>query len=206
MRKLLAVTLAALLAVPAALPAQTTIRGTAAGTVPSTRATYVASTGAQATTAAILLSLEAGPTKSIRVTRVCYAASVATAAAAVVVTMRRTTAASSGGTAAVNEGTGTTVVTKLDPASANFSGVARLGGTPGTAGATLDQWGFTAGELGAGAADPPGQPTQCVYFGGAGQQMPTVQPGIVNGISVNVSSHGAGGLAAGAISIEFIEE
>ncbi len=165
---------------------------------------YVASVGAQATTAAILLTVEAPSGNAFTVERICTSGSVATAAAAVMTTVRRTTTASSGGTALTNEGTGTTAVTKLDYADGNYNGVARLNGTPGTAGATIDQWGYTAGELGAGAADPPSQLPFCKAYGSEmSSKAIRVPAGVANGVSVNLASHGAGGLAAGAISIEF---
>jgi hypothetical protein len=165
---------------------------------------YIATVGAQATTAAILLSVEAPSSNTLTIERICTSASAATAAAAVVVTVRRTTTASSGGTALTNEGTGTTAVTKFDYADGNFAGIARLGGTPGTAGATIDQWGYTAGELGAGAADPPSMAPFCKTYGAEmGSKAPRIPAGVSNGMSVNVGSHGAGGLASGSISIEF---
>lgn len=176
--------------------------GTAAGATDS--ACYVANVGAQATTAAILLSVEAPASNTLTIERICTSGSTATAAAAVVTTVRRTTTASSGGTALTNEGTGTTAVSKLDYGDGNFNGVARLNGTPGTAGATIDQWGYTAGELGAGAADPPSQLPFCKTYGAEyGSKPIRVSAGTANGMSVNIASHGAGGLAAGAISIEF---
>lgn len=165
---------------------------------------YRASVSGQATTAAVLLSVEAPSTHRLRLVRVCIGSSGATAAAAVTVTVRRTTTASSGGTALTAEGTGTTAVSKLAAEHVNFTGVARLGGTPGTAGATIDQWGFTVGELGAGAADPASLPIFCEDYEGIKSLV--VPAGTANGFSINVSAAGAGGLSSGAISATFATE
>jgi hypothetical protein len=162
---------------------------------------YIASVSGQATTAAIILSIEPSATVGLRLQSWCITTSNATAAAAVTVTVqRRTTAASSGGTALTAEGTGTTAVSKLNPSSASFPGIARLGGTPGTAGAVFDQISFAVGEVAAGAADPFGPSPVCVAYGGVGQlPMPSIAPGATNGISINISAAGAGGLASGSI-------
>lgn len=176
---------------------------------PSTRATYTVSMGAQATTAAMTLSIEAGAAagQGLRLAGFCISTSVATAAAKVDVVIQRRTTASSVGTACVAEGTAVGVcnVSKHDPAGANFPGIARNGGTPGTAGAVLWQTGFTVGELGAGAADPNGQPTFCYEFP-LGSQAPSVAVGIANGLTINVSAAGAGGLASGAINAIVVVE
>lgn len=162
---------------------------------------YIASVSGQATTAAIIVSVEASASRRLRVTSICANTSAATAAAAVTVTIqRRTTAASSGGTALTAEGTGATAVTKLNPNTENFPGVARLGGTPGTAGAVLDQWGLTVPEIGAGTADPGWTTPLCRPYN------IVVPSGVTNGISVNISAAGAGGLASGAISVTVVAE
>ena len=169
------------------------------------RSTYVASVSGQATTAATLVSLEASSNQRVWISKVCVATSPATAAAAVTVTLQRRTTASSGGTALTNEGTGTTAVSKLDPNDSNFAGIARLNGTPGTGGAVIDQWGFVAPVITAGGAAP-----FCLnyYDDGAGVpiKIPTIAAGVANGISVNVSAAGAGGLADGAVSIYFFTD
>lgn len=176
--------------------------GTAAGDTATP--CYIASVGAQATTAAILLQVEAPAGNALTIERICTSVSTATANVAVVTTVRRTTTASSAGTALTAEGTGTTAVSKMDYADPNFTGVARLNGTPGTAGATIDQWGFIPGEIGAGAADPASLPPDCKAYGNQNGSKPIrVQAGTANGMSVNISTHGAGGLASGAISIDF---
>ena len=165
------------------------------------RATYIATVGAQATTGAILLSIESSATQGFRLLGWCVSSSSATAAAAVNVTVRRTTTASASGTQLTAEGTGSTAVSKMYPGHANFPGIARLGGTPGTDGATLDQVGFTVGEIAAGTADPHGPEPICkTYLNTAGIPVPEVVAGTANGISINVSSAGSGGLASGSIT------
>jgi hypothetical protein len=159
--------------------------------------TYVASVSGQPTTAAILLTVEAPAAQGFRLVRWCVSGlSNATAAAAVTVTVRRTTTASSGGTALTAEGTGTTAVSKYIPTSANFPGVARLNGTPGAAGAVFDQIGYTV----ATAFASPDAGLMCKEYGLAGEAQPSVPPGVTNGISINVSAIGAGGLSSGTLT------
>ena len=171
----------------------------------SDRPTYIASTGAVATTAAYSLQVEASASLGFRVTQICVSVSNATAAAAVNVVVRRTTAASTGGTALTAEGTGTTAVSKMDPADGNYGGVARSGGTT-TNGATIDQFGFMVGELGAGTADSAGPPPYCKVYGLNGEKLPRIVAGTANGISIAVSAPGAGGLAMGSVSATIIAE
>lgn len=173
---------------------------------PSTRATYTCSAGGLATTAAYALSLESEVSRGYRIARICVGSSVATAAALQTITVRRTTTASSGGSAVTAEGTGTSSIAQHVPGTGNWGGVCRITGTAGTAGALLDTWGQTVGELGAGAADPGSPPVFCKTYGDAGEQMPTVASGVANGVDVRVTAAGAGGLAAGSISITFIAE
>lgn len=172
----------------------------------STRATYTCSAGGLATTAAYALSLESEVSRGFKIARICVGTSVATAAALQTITVKRETAASSGGTAVTAEGTGTSSVAQHVPGTGNWGGVCRITGTAGTAGALLDTWGMTVGELGAGAADPGSPPVFCKTYGGAGEQMPTVASGTANGVDVRVTAAGAGGLASGSIAITFIAE
>lgn len=173
----------------------------------SNRPTYIASVSGQATTGAYLLSIESSSAVGFKITKICYSSSPATAAAAVTVTVqRRTTAASSGGTALTNEGTGATAISKMDPADANYPGIARLNGTPGTAGAVLDQQHLTVAEIAAGTADPGDTYERCIDYCRAGEKCPTAPIGVVNGISINVTAAGAGGLAAGGITATIISE
>lgn len=67
-------------------------------------------------------------------------------------------------------------------------------------------WGWTVGEIGAGAADVPGQQMQCKKYGQNGEQMPYVASGTANGVTIAVTAAGAGGLASGAIAVTFIAE
>lgn len=171
-----------------------------------TRPTYACSAGGLATTALYNLSIEASAGTGFKLAKVCVGVSNATAAALVTVTIQRRTTASSGGTAATAEGTATPAVSKFDPVDANFGGICRITSTLGTAGAILDQWGFTVGEIGAGAADPTSEAVLCVPYGENGAKMPVVQAGVANGLSINVSAPGAGGLASGSISAVIIYE
>lgn len=168
----------------------------------SSRATYIASVSGQDPASAIILSLEASAGTGIKVQRICSSMSPATASAAVTVTVQRRTTASSGGTALTAEGTGATAVTKLDPSSSNFGGVARLGGTPGTGGAVIDQWGYVTGTV----ANNTGLAMFCMPYAIAGTKPIYITAGTANGITVNISAHGAGALLDGAISILFTVE
>lgn len=163
----------------------------------SNRPTYIAAVAGQATTAASTLSLEASATKGFRVVKVCVTSSAATAGAAVTVTIQRRTTASTGGTALTADGTGTTTVSRTDLTDATFPGIARLNGTPGTAGAVVDQFSFVVPEVGTVDAQSP--PPQCVVYTDGGTKPPRVPAGVANGLSINVSSAGAGGLAGGSI-------
>lgn len=176
----------------------------------STRASYSVSMSAQATTAAILLSIEAAAGTGFKLAGFCWTTSNATAAAAVTVSVQRRTTASTGGTACTAEGTTVSGagcdVSKMDPADGNYGGVARNGGTAGTAGAVLDQIGHQAGIVATGAG---GTPPVCQWYsGGAGSamKMPIVAAGTANGLTINVSAAGAGGIAAGAITAFIIAE
>lgn len=171
----------------------------------SSRVTYVASASGLATTALYNLTVEAGASQGFKVTQICVSSSNATAAAAISVTVNRRSTASSGGTVIANEATGN-AVSKMDPADASWAGIVRLTSTLGTIGATLDSFSMKVGEIGAGTADVPSLPVFCRVYGLNGEKLPTVQAGVTNGLSVNVSAAGAGGLAAGSISIVFIAE
>lgn len=170
----------------------------------SQRVTYVASVSGVATTALYNLTIEAGGSQGFKVSQICVGVSNATAAAAVNVTVNRRTTASSGGTLIANEATGNSV-SKMDPADASWAGIVRLTGTLGTIGPTLDSWSFQVGEIGAGAADP-GSGVFCRLYGLNGEKLPTVVAGVTNGLSVNVTAPGAGGLASGSISVIFVAE
>jgi hypothetical protein len=174
----------------------------------STKATYGASVGALSCNATNLLVIESAAGTGFKLASWCVSySSVATAAAAINVFVRRETAASSGGTALTAEGTGTTSISQFVPGTGNYGGVARGGAaTSGAAGATLDQVGFTIGELGAGVADPPSPGVFCRTYGLAGDQLPAVASGIANGIVISMSASGAGGLSNCALSAVIIAE
>lgn len=172
----------------------------------STVATYNASSSALVTTSAYTMQLESESGRGMRVYRICVGVTNATAAAGVTVTVNRRSTASSGGTQLTQEGTGADAIVKLDPNDSSWSGVARRTPTLGTIGPTVDQWGFAIGELGAGTNDHPSQAVYCRDYGQWGLKPITVLAGTANGLSVSVSSLGAGGLAFGSISVMFAGE
>jgi hypothetical protein len=169
------------------------------------RTTYIAAVASQATTVGLVLSIEAFATTGFKLAKVCVSSSNATAAAAVSVFVERRTTASSGGVQLTAEGAGTAAISKMHPSAANYGGVVRHGGTPGTVGARLDAWSFAIGEIGAGTADPD-SPVICKDYGLNGEQLPTVAAGTANGLSITVTAAGAGGLASGSISATIIVE
>lgn len=173
---------------------------------PSARTTYVASSSALTTTALYSMQIEAGAALGFKLSSFCVGVTNATAAAGVTIAINRRSTASSGGTQLTAEGTGADSVSKMDPAAANFPGVARRTPTLGTVGATLFQTGFQIGELAAGTADPTGLSPFCKQFGENGEQLPTVSAGTSNGISITVSSLGSGALAFGSIAATLIVE
>lgn len=172
----------------------------------SQRPTYMATAGGLVTTAAYSMQLEAEVSRGFHVAEICVSTSNATAAALQTVTVRRTTAAGSGGTTLTAEGTGTVGVTQMVPGTGNWGGRSVHTGTAGTAGAVFDSWGWTVGELGAGTADGASEQMHCKKYGQNGEQMPYVASGTANGITINVTAAGAGGLASGSITVTFIAE
>lgn len=174
----------------------------------STAATYQCVALGLVTTAAYTMQLDAEAARGLRIQKICVGSSVATAAALQTITIQRRTTASTGGTAATAEGTASPAVSKLDQAEAagNYSGRCAVTPTLGTAGAVLDGWGQTVGELGAGAADPGGPSVFCKNYGDESEKAIAVSAGTANGISVSVSAAGAGALASGSITIMFIAE
>lgn len=172
----------------------------------SAEASYTCNASGLVTTALYSMQLEAEVSRGFQVKRVCVGVSNVTAATAVTVTINRRTTASSGGTAATAEGTASPSVSKRDPADGNFGGVCRQTGTLGTIGALVDSFSFQVGELGAGTADVQGPAVFCKEYGERGMKPITVLAGVANGLSVSVSAPGAGGLAAGSISIDFTAE
>lgn len=172
----------------------------------STRPTYECTATGLATTAAFNMTIEASAGTGFKLSSYCVGLSNATAAALVTVNVNRRTTASSGGTVAANEATASPSMSKMDPADGSYGGICRITSTLGTIGPLLDGQGFTVGELGAGAADPPGPAAFCKFYGLNEGKMPTVLAGATNGLSITVTAPGAGGLAAGSITATIIAE
>lgn len=172
----------------------------------SVAATYQCTATGLVTTALYSMQLDGEAARGFRVQKVCVGGSNATAAALQTITIQRRTTASTGGTAATQEGTASPSVSKLDPADGNYTGRCAVTPTLGTAGAILDGWGQMVGELGAGAADAPSLGVFCKTYGDESEKAPAVLSGTTNGLSVSVTAAGAGGLAAGSITIMFIAE
>lgn len=172
----------------------------------STAASYTCVATGLTTTAAYSMQLDSEASRGFRIKRICVGTTVATAAALQTVTVQRRTTASTGGTAATSEGTASPAVSRHDPGDSTYTGRCAVTPTLGTAGAVLDGWGYTIGELGAGAADTNSQMIYCRDYSKDETKGLINASGTANGISVNVSSAGAGGLAAGSISITFIAE
>lgn len=112
-----------------------------------------------------------------------------------------------GGVISVRDSSTGAVVPNVGDASNNAVRVnivagAGSGGTSSSFGAV----GWMVGELGAGAADPPSQPPFCKEYGNVGGKAPTVIAGTANGLTISVSSAGAGGLAAGSIAATIVAE
>jgi len=170
----------------------------------STVATYTCTATGLTSTAIYSLNLQAEAARGFKIQKICVSAnSPATAAAAVNVTVQRRTTAATVGTLAAQEGTASPSVSKHDPADGNWTGECRVTPTLGTAGAVLDGWSQTVGELGAGLADPGSGTPFCKTYGDESEKAPAVLAGTANGASVLVSSVGAGALAAGSITITF---
>lgn len=159
----------------------------------STRTTYIASVSAATAATAHTLSIESAAGTGFKLAKFCVTVSNAAAASSIAVTVQRRTTASSAGTALTNNGTGTTAITSMDGTS-SYGGIARLDGTPGTAGAVLDQHQIQIGIIATGAGS---EVPYCVQYGGLGEQMPTVAAGVNNGLSIAVPTLGAGSLATG---------
>lgn len=167
----------------------------------STRSTYNAITAANTAATAHTLTIESAAGTGFRLVEWCISTSNATAASAVNVIVNRRTTASTGGTALTNNGTGNTAITSFDGAS-SYSGIARLDGTLGTLGATIDQRQVQVGIIATGAGAEVGF---CKRYGDSGEQLITVLAGVTNGISISVPSFGAGSLAT-SISATIIQD
>jgi len=172
----------------------------------SSIATYACVATGLTTTAVYSLQLDAEAARGFRVKKVCVGSSNATAAALQTVTIQRRTTASTGGTAATAEGTASPSMSKYDPGDGNWAGRCAVTPTLGTAGAVLDGWSLMLGELGAGTADGVGPSVYCRNYSEDEEKSPIVAAGTTNGISVNVTAAGAGGLASGSIMIVWVAE
>jgi hypothetical protein len=173
----------------------------------SIRPTYIASSSALVTTAAYNISIESSAGTGFKLVSFCVGWTSATTAAGVTIAINRRTTASSGGAVMTAEGTGADSISKMDPADGNFGGIARRTGTLGTIGATLFQTSVMVGEIAAGTADVQGGGPFCKDFGGVTGEKPiVVASGVTNGISITVTSLGAGGLSFGSISAVIIAE
>jgi hypothetical protein len=173
---------------------------------PSKRVAYHATIASATTTAAWYLTCEASAGTGFKVTKVCVSLPAGATAAGTIVTttVRRTTAASSGGTALTNNGTGTTAVTATDGVS-SYGGVCRGLAATITSGATLDQFQYSQIVLPA-TTSSPALYVVCRDYGLNGEQPPTVQAGVNNGIAVQVSAAGAGSLAVGSAMMVIVPE
>lgn len=174
----------------------------------STRTTYTATVAGATTTAAYNLQVESGAGVGFKVARVCvsYALGATAAGTIITTTISRRTTASSGGTALTNEGTGTTAISRHDPAAGSYPGLARgLAATLGTLGTTLDQWQFPQTVV-AGTTGVTQPVIICKDYTSLGWQAIVNAAGVTNGISVLVSAGGAGSLAVGSIAMTIISE
>jgi len=162
----------------------------------SDHATYEVHVSAIAVTASDgVINLEAEAGRGFRISQLCITPGQATAAAWVQWQLIRTTTASTVGTVIAAESTTTHSVTKMDPADANWSGLARFAATEGTSGAVLD-----AGTLHVNiAATPPTVAAQvfCREYGMNGGKLPTVVAGVTNGVKLMFTgTAGGAGLSA----------
>jgi hypothetical protein len=162
----------------------------------STLATYEVHVSNIAVTASDgVINLEAESGRGFRISQLCINPGQATAAAWVQWQLIRTTTASSAGTVISAESTTTHSITKMDPADANWSGLARFAATEGTSGAVLD-----AGTVFVNiAATPPAHPGHafCREYGMNGGKLPTVVAGTANGVKLMFTgTAGGAGLSA----------
>lgn len=162
----------------------------------SSEATYEVHVSNIAVTASDgVINLEAEAGRGFRISQLCINPGQATAAAWVQWQLIRTTTASSAGTAITSENTTTHSITKMDPADANWSGLARFAATEGTSGAVID-----AGTVFVNiAATPPAHPghIMCREYGMNGGKLPTIVAGTTNGVKLMFTgTAGGAGLSA----------
>lgn len=168
----------------------------------SGRPTYVASIANIGGGSNRVVTVHAEANLGIKVIRVCFGSVSPTAGVATHAILQRRTAAGSGGTLATDSAAlGALSIARLNTASPVFGGVVRLDGTPGTAGTIVDQWSALTPSTPATIGWP-----YCHDYGQNGEQVPTVPAGVANGISLEVTAAGAGGLINESIKIVFIAE
>lgn len=156
----------------------------------SDRASYEVSVANQAvTTTDSIVNLHAGATIGFRVTKICVQPGETTvfgnAGFRLWQLIRRTSAPTAGVTIGTETTTGNNGLAKMDPADANWSGTAMIGGTEGTAGAILDS-GVAYVRLASNTATQASVPDvfQCHQFGTGGDKEPIVAAGTANGVSL----------------------
>lgn len=167
----------------------------------STRGTFQAVTTGNTAATAHALYIESAAGTGFKLVSWCIGLSNATAASSVNVIINRRTTASTGGTVLTNNGTGNTAITSFDGVS-SYGGIARLDGTAGTLGATIEAHQVQIGIIATGAG---GSIPFCKVYGTQGEQMPVVPAGVNNGISISVPSLGAGSLATSISAIIIAE-
>lgn len=166
-------------------------------------ASYIVAVSNQAYTASEgAIDLEAEASRGFRISKVCIQPGSATAAAFVQWQLIRTTTASSAGTTIAAEATsGNVSLAKLDPADANWSGVARTAATEGTSGAILD----TGNAFVSITATPPAAFGYfCREYGLIDGKQPVVAAGTSNG--VKLMWEGTAGGADFAAQIHFVAD
>ena len=166
-------------------------------------ASYIVSISNAAITAALpAISLEAEAARGLRINEICLTPGSATAAAWTQWQLIRTTGVSSAGTVIAAEvTTGNNGLAKMDPADANWSGVARTLGTGGTAGAILDTGNIF---LNITATPPTMNPQVCRRYCNDAEKCPRVLAGVTNGIKLQWV--GVAGGASASVSISFVAD
>lgn len=171
----------------------------------SDRASYIASVGNQAVTATdSILNLHAGASVGFRIVKVCITPGYANSSGQRLWQLTRRTTAPSAGVSIGAEGTtGNNALAKMDPADANWSGTAAIGGTEGNAGAILDSGNLFVPLAVAGATKTDyTSVTFCHQYGTNGDKLPTIAAGTDNGVSLMFSGV-TGGTGVGG-QIHFI--
>jgi hypothetical protein len=148
-----------------------------------------------------LINLEAEAARGFRITKICIGPGNATAAAWTLWQLIRTTTASSAGTVIASESTTTHSISKMDPADANWSGLARTGGTEGTSGAVI-AGGTIFVPIAATGAGPSAY--WCETFSDVDGKQPVVLAGVTNGVKLMFT--GTAGGAGQSAQIHFVAD